>query len=120
MLSDSWRLADGDIEKLHEDYADDVSIVNAPGAPHPWLEQLSRYLPGAASAHEAGTDGPLEYVHQVSGTVSWRVTVGFAALWMASRMIAGHTTVVLEKRSNRWLSCTTHFARIAPPRKLLR
>ncbi len=52
----AWQL--GDIDKLHKDYADDVSVVNGIWAPPVFsVDELSRGLSSAARTDAAGAHG---------------------------------------------------------------
>jgi len=82
----AWQL--GDSEKLRQDYADDVAIVNGSWAPPilGWTNYLAVYQP-AACAHAAGAHGSHKYLYQSEWYGGLGVLpVGFrSSLWMASR-----------------------------------
>ena len=59
----AWQV--GDVDKLHKDYADDVTVVNGAYAPPDrGLDELSGGVPAAARAHVASAPGPLKYDDQ--------------------------------------------------------
>ena len=112
MLSEvlgAWQL--GDIEKLHKDYAEDVSMVNGGWAPPiiGWTNYAAIYQQQRARMQQVRMERSNTYI-KVSGSVAWAcyqwdfegVVDGQST---ASR---GQTTVVLEKRNNRWVIVHNH------------
>jgi len=103
----AWQI--GDIEKLHRIMPDDVSIVNALGAPIiGWNNYLAIYQQQRARMQQVRMDRSNTYI-KVSGTVAVGVLpVGFCRhrRWTA-KLIAGAYHGGLGKRNNRWLSCIT-------------
>lgn len=117
MLSDmlgAWQL--GDIEKLHKDYGDDVSIVNGTWAPPVmgWTNYLAIYQQQRARMQRVRMDRTNTYI-KVNGTVGWACYQwDFAAAVDGQQVESqGHTTVVLEKRNNRWVIVHNHTS-LAP------
>ena len=112
MLSEmlgAWQL--GDIEKLHKDYADDVSIVNGSWAPPiiGWTNYLAIYQQQRARTQQVRLDRSNTYI-KVNGNVAWACYQwDFAAVVDGQpNGSQGHTTVVLEKRSNHWVIVHNH------------
>src|SRR4029077_19160024 len=73
MLSEmlgAWQL--GDIEKLHKDYADDVSMVNGSWAPPiiGWTNYLAVYQQQRTRMQQVRMDRMNTYI-KVSGTAAW-------------------------------------------------
>jgi ketosteroid isomerase-like protein len=119
LLSDmlgAWQV--GDIEKLHKDYADDVSIVNGSWAPPilGWTNYLAVYQGQRARMKQVRMDRSNTYI-KVSGTVGWACYQwDFAAVVDGQPSASqGHTTVVVEKRSNRWVIVHNHTSLAAAP-----
>jgi ketosteroid isomerase-like protein len=119
MLSDmlgAWQI--GDIEKLHKDYADDVSIVNGSWAPPilGWTNYLAVYQEQRARMKQVRMDRSNTYI-KVSGTVAWACYQwDFAAVVDGQPNASqGHTTVVLEKRSNHWVIVHNHTSLASAP-----
>ena len=114
----AWQL--GDIEKLHKDYADDVSIVNGSWAPPiiGWTNYLAVYQQQRTRMQQVRMDRLNTYI-KVSGTVAWA-----SYQWDFSAVVdgqpsesQGQTTVVLEKRNNHWVIVHNHtsLAPVPPP-----
>jgi ketosteroid isomerase-like protein len=110
----AWQL--GDIEKLHKDYADDVSLVNGAWEPpiFSWTNYLAVYQQQRARMQQVRMDRSNTYI-KVSGTVGWACYQwDFGALVDGRQAESqGHTTLVLEKRSNRWVIVHNHTS-LAP------
>ncbi len=112
MLSEmlgAWQL--GDIEKLHKDYADDVSVVNGSWAPPVigWTSYLAIYQQQRARMQQVRMDRLNTYI-KVNGATGWACYQwDFAAIVDGQPVSAqGQTTVVLEKRNNRWVIVHNH------------
>jgi ketosteroid isomerase-like protein len=119
MLSEmlgAWQI--GDIEKLHKDYAEDVSIVNGSWAPPVigWTSYLAVYQQQRARMQQVRLDRSNTYI-KVSGTTAWACYQwDFAAVVDGQPMASqGQTTVVLEKRGNRWVIVHNHTSLAAAP-----
>jgi ketosteroid isomerase-like protein len=110
----AWQL--GDIEKLRQDYADDVVVVNGSWAPpiFGWTNYLAIYQQQRARMQQVRMDRLNTYI-KVSGTVGWACFqwdfVGIVDGQETSSQ--GQTTVVLEKRNNHWVIVLNHTS-IAP------
>jgi len=105
----AWQV--GDIEKLHKDYAEDVSVVNGSWAPpvFGWPSYLAAYQQQRARLQRVRMDRSNTYI-RVSGTVGWA-----CYQWDFSGTVdgqpsaaQGQTTLVLEKRDNRWVIVHNH------------
>ena len=120
MLSETlgaWQL--GDSEKLHKNYADDVSIVNGSWAPPiiGWANYLAVYQQQRARMQQVRMDRLNTYI-KVSGTVAWACYQwDFVAVVDGQQSASqGQTTVVLEKRNNHWVIVHNHTSlATAPP-----
>jgi ketosteroid isomerase-like protein len=117
MLSEmlgAWQM--GDIEKLHKDYADDVSIVNGSWAPPiiGWTNYLAIYQQQRARMQQVRLDRSNTYI-KVNGTVAWACYQwDFAAVVDGQPTESqGQTTLVLEKRNNHWVIVHNHTS-LAP------
>jgi ketosteroid isomerase-like protein len=110
----AWQL--GDIEKLHADYADDVAMVNGSWAPPilGWTNYLAVYQQQRARMLQVRMDRFNTFI-KVSGTVAWACYQWeFAGVVDGQQTGSqGHTTLVLEKRNNRWVIVLNHTA-LAP------
>jgi ketosteroid isomerase-like protein len=109
----AWQV--GDIEKLHSFYADDVSIVNGAWAPPVlgWNNYLALYQQARTRMQQVRLDRDNSYI-KVSGNVAWACYQWeFSAVSgdqpTASR---GQTTLIFEKRNNRWLIVHNHTSLI--------
>ena len=105
----AWQI--GDIEKLHKDYADDVIVVNGTWAPPVvgWSNYLAAYQQQRARMQQVRLDRANTYI-KVDGTFGWA-----CYQWDFSATVdgqpttsQGQTTLVLEKRNNRWVIVHNH------------
>ncbi|GAC1665166.1 MAG: hypothetical protein NVS9B4_20780 [Candidatus Acidiferrum sp.] len=105
----AWQV--GDIEKLHKDYAEDVSIVNGAYAPPivGWPNYLAVYQQQRARMQEVRMDRSNTYI-KVEGPVAWA-----AFQWEFSGTVSGqpsasqgHTTLVFRKVNNHWIVAHNH------------
>jgi ketosteroid isomerase-like protein len=112
----AWQV--GDIEKLHKDYADDVSVVNGNWAPpvFGWTSYLASYQQQRTRLQKVRMDRTNTYI-KVSGTVGWA-----CYQWDFSGTVdglpstaQGQTTLVLEKRNGRWLIVHNHTSLVQAP-----
>jgi ketosteroid isomerase-like protein len=105
----AWQL--GDIEKLHKDYGDDVAIINGSWAPpiFGWTNYLAVYQQQRARMQQVRMDRSNTYI-KVSGTVAWACYQwDFGGVVDGQQTESqGQTTVVLEKRNNRWVIVLNH------------
>ena len=112
MLSEmlgAWQV--GDVEKLHKDYADDVSMVNGSWAPPiiGWTNYLAVYQQQRARMQQVRMDRLNTYI-KVSGTSAWACYQwDFAAVVDGQPAESqGQTTLVLEKRKDHWVIVHNH------------
>jgi ketosteroid isomerase-like protein len=105
----AWQL--GDIEKLHKDYAEDVSIVNGSWAPPiiGWTNYLAVYQHQRARMQQVRMDRTNTYI-KVSGSVAWACYQwDFAGVVDGQQTQSqGQTSLVLEKRNGRWVIVHNH------------
>ena len=105
----AWQV--GDVEKLHKDYADDVSFVTGTWSPPVlgWQSYLAVYQQQRARMHQVRLDRYNSYI-KVGGTVAWACYQWeFAGTVDGQPSPAlGQTTLVLEKRNNRWVIVHNH------------
>lgn len=112
MLSEmlgAWQI--GDAERMHKDYADDVSIVNGSWAPPVigWTNYLAVYQQQRARMERVRLDRSNTYI-KVNGNVGWACYQwDFAAVVDGQQTQSqGQTTVVVEKRNGRWIIVHNH------------
>jgi len=117
MISDmlgAWQL--GDIEKLHKDYADDVSIVNGIWAPpvFTWTNYLAVYEQQHARMQQVRMDRTNTYI-KLDGNFAWACYQwDFSAVVDGQPSAArGQTTLILEKRNDHWVIVHNHTS-LAP------
>jgi ketosteroid isomerase-like protein len=110
----AWQV--GDIEKLHSDYADDVAMVNGSWGPPilGWTNYLAVYQQQRTRMQQVRLDRFNTYI-KVSGTVAWACYQWeFAGVLDGQQTESqGQTTMVLEKRNNRWVIVLNHTS-LAP------
>jgi ketosteroid isomerase-like protein len=111
----AWQLAD--IEKLHKDYADDVTVVNGIYAPPVvgWNNFLTLYQQQRARMQRVRLDRANTYI-KVDGNMAWACYQwDFAAVVDEKTSTAqGQTTLVFEKRDGRWLIVLNHTSLAQP------
>ena len=114
----AWQL--GDADRLHKTYADDAVFVSGLWAPpvFGWSNFLPLYQLQRARMQQVRYDRVNTYV-KVSGTVGWACYQwDFSGTVDGQPMTArGQTTLVFEKRNDRWLIVHSHtsVAQAAPP-----
>jgi ketosteroid isomerase-like protein len=105
----AWQI--GDIEKLHKDYADDVSIVNGLWAPpvFGWANYLAAYQTQHVRMQAVRLDRSDTYI-KFSGNFAWACYQwDFSAVVDGQPTAArGQTTLIMEKRNDRWLIVHNH------------
>jgi ketosteroid isomerase-like protein len=110
----AWQL--GDIEKLHKDYADDVSIVNGIWAPpvFTWTNYLAAYQQQRARMQQVRMDRSNTYIKLV-GTFAWACYQwDFSAVVDGQPTTAkGQTTLILQKKTDHWVIVHNHTS-VAP------
>ncbi|MGB2624943.1 MAG: nuclear transport factor 2 family protein [Candidatus Acidiferrum sp.] len=117
MISDmlgAWQI--GDVEKLHKDYADDVSVVNGIWAPpvFGWKNYVAAYQQLHARMQQIRMDRINTYI-KYTGNFGWA-----CYQWEFSGVVdgqpsaaRGQTTLIVEKRDNRWVIVHNHTS-VAP------
>src|SRR5260370_2632362 len=114
----AWQL--GDLDRLHQAYADDVVFVSGLWAApiFGWSNYLPLYQQQRARMQQVRLDPTNTYI-KVSGTGGWPCYHwDFGGTVDGQPMISrGQTTLVMEKRNNRWLIVHHHtsVAQGAPP-----
>lgn len=105
----AWQL--GDIEKLHKDYADDVSVVSGNWEPpiFTWTNYLAVYQVQHARMQQVRMDRSNTYI-KLNGNFAWACYQWeFSAVVDGQPSAArGQTTLVLEKRNNHWVIVHNH------------
>jgi ketosteroid isomerase-like protein len=105
----AWQV--GDLEKLHKDYADDVSVVSGAWTPpiFGWQSYLAVYQAQRARTRQVRLDRSNTYI-KLSGNFAWA-----AYQWDFTGAVdgqptqaQGQTTLILEKRNNRWVIVHNH------------
>ncbi len=105
----AWQV--GDIEKLHGCYADDVTIVSATWNPPVigWNNYLPLYQLQRARMQQVRMDRSNSFM-KVSGNSAWATYQ-----WDFTGTVdgqptpsQGHTTLVMEKRNNKWVIVLNH------------
>jgi uncharacterized protein (TIGR02246 family) len=105
----AWQV--GNVEMLHKYYADDVTVVS--GAWEPPLVGWANFVQAYQRQRERMQGGRMDRVNtyiKVTGNVAWAVYQwDFAAIVDGKPIGArGHTTLILEKRADRWLIVQNH------------
>jgi ketosteroid isomerase-like protein len=110
----AWQL--GDIEKLHKDYADDVSVVNGIWAPpvFTWTNYLAVYQTQHARMQQVRMDRTNTYI-KLNGNFAWACYQwDFSAVVDGQPSAArGQTTLILEKKGDHWAIVHNHTS-LAP------
>jgi ketosteroid isomerase-like protein len=111
----AWQV--GDIEKLHKDYADDVTVVNGAYAPPiiGWANYLAIYQQQRTRMQQVRMDRSNTMI-KVAGNVAWVCYQwDFAAVTDGAPTTAqGQTTLVMEKRNNHWIIVHNHTSMVPP------
>jgi ketosteroid isomerase-like protein len=105
----AWQL--GDIEKMHKDYADDVSIVTGNWEPpiFTWKNYLAVYQAQHARMQQVRMDRTNTYI-KLNGNIAWACYQwDFSAVVDGQPSAArGQTTLIFEKRNNHWVIVHNH------------
>jgi len=105
----AWQV--GDIEKLHKDYADDITIVSGIWGPPVvgWANYLPIYQQQKTHMQQVRLDRSNTII-RVAGNVAWACYQwDFGAVVDGQEVGSrGQTTVVMEKRNNRWVIVHNH------------
>jgi ketosteroid isomerase-like protein len=109
----AWQI--GDTDRMHNDYADDVSVVNGIWAPpvFTWANYLAAYQQQRARMQQVRMDRTNTYI-KLNGNVAWACYQwDFAAVVDGQPTTArGQTTLILEKRNNRWVIVHNHTSAV--------
>lgn len=105
----AWQV--GDTERLHKDYADDVSVVNGIWAPpvFGWTSYLAAYQQQRARMQQVRLDRSNTYI-KLNGNTAWACYQwDFSAVVDGQPTVArGQTTLILEKRGDHWVIGHNH------------
>jgi len=105
----AWQL--GDLDRLHQAYGDDVVFISGLWAPpvFGWANYLPLYQQQRARMQQVRLDRTNTYI-KVSGIVAWACYQwDFGGTVDGQPMISrGQTTLIMEKRNNRWLIVHNH------------
>jgi ketosteroid isomerase-like protein len=111
----AWQL--GDIDRLHKAYADDAVFVSGVWAPpvFGWSNYLPLYQQQHARTQQVRLDRLNTFI-KVSGTVAWACYQwDFSGTVDGQPMTTrGQTTLVFEKRNDRWLIVHNHTSVALP------
>ena len=114
----AWQV--GDLERLRQCYADDVTIVNGAWA-RPiigWSNYAAIYQQQHARMQQIRMDRSNTYI-KLAGTVAWAFYQwDFGAVVDGQPSAAqGHTTLIFQKQNNRWVIVHNHTSFAQPPSK---
>lgn len=105
----AWQV--GDTERLHKDYADDVSTVNGLWAPpvFGWTNYLAAYQSQRARMQQVRFDRENTYI-KLNGNIAWACYQwDFSAVVDGQPTVArGQTTLIFEKRIDHWVIVHNH------------
>jgi len=105
----AWQV--GDIDKLHETYADDVTIIQGPYMPPVvgWNNYLPLYQQQRARMQQVRMDRSNTVV-KVNGNCAWSTFQwDFSAVVDGQPSASqGHMTLVMDKRNGKWLITLNH------------
>jgi uncharacterized protein (TIGR02246 family) len=105
----AWQI--GDTERMHKNYADDVSVVNGGWAPPiiGWGNYEMLFKQQRAAMQQVRLDRSNTYI-KVNGATAWACYQWeFTAVVNGTPSAArGQTTYVLTKKDNRWLIAHDH------------
>jgi ketosteroid isomerase-like protein len=105
----AWQV--GDVEKLHQCYADDVTIVSATWNPPVigWSNYLPLYQQQRARMQQLRMDRSNSFI-KVNGNSGWATYQwDFSGTVDGQPSVSqGHTTLVMEKRNDKWVIVLNH------------
>src|SRR5260370_19548202 len=111
----AWQL--GDLDRLHQDYADDAVFVSGTWAPpvFGWSNFLPLYQQQRARMQQVRMDRSNTFI-KVNGLAGWAsYHWDFSGTVDGQPMTSrGQTTLVFEKRSDRWLIVHNHTSVALP------
>lgn len=105
----AWQI--GDVERMHKDYMDDVSVVNGTWAPPiiGWANYAAQYKKERDLMQQVRMDRENTYI-RVHGDTAWACYQwDFSALVNGEpRAARGQTTLIFVKMDNRWKIAHDH------------
>ena len=105
----AWQF--GEVEMMHKHYADDVSVVSGDYEPpiYGWANYAQAYQRQRERVLSVQLQRLNTYVN-VKGNWAWATYQWEfrAVVDAAASVVRGHTTLVLEKRAERWLIVHNH------------
>jgi ketosteroid isomerase-like protein len=105
----AWQV--GDIDKLHQCYADDVTIVSATWNPPVigWNNYLPLYQQQRARMQQVRMDRSNSFI-KINGSSAWATYQwDFSGSVDGQPSVSqGHTTLVMEKRNEKWVIAVNH------------
>ncbi len=111
----AWQL--GDVERMHKDYADDVTVVQGIYASPVlgWTNYLASYQAARQRMNRVRLDRANTFI-KVDGNIAWACYQwDFAAAVEGQTTTAqGQTTLVLQKRDGKWLIVLNHTSLVQP------
>jgi ketosteroid isomerase-like protein len=112
----AWQI--GDVELLHKYHADDVVVVS--GVYEPPITGWTNYAQAYLRQRERTQSVRLERVNTylvVRGNIAWATYQwNFAAVVDGqATSVQGHTTLVLEKRKEKWVVTLNHTSAVSAP-----
>jgi ketosteroid isomerase-like protein len=109
----AWQV--GDVDKLHKDYADDLTVVNGAYAPPivGWTNYLAVYQQQRTRMSQVRLDRSNTLI-RVQGNVGWACYQWDFAATVDGQPSAsqGQTTLVIEKRNNHWIIVHNHTSMV--------
>jgi ketosteroid isomerase-like protein len=116
----AWQI--GDVERMHKDYDENVSVVSGIWSPPliGWNSYLASYQQQRARMKEVRLDRSNTFI-KVAGNFAWACYQWDFGGMVDGRPAAakGQTTLIMEKKDNRWLIVHNHTSLIenssAPP-----
>jgi uncharacterized protein (TIGR02246 family) len=105
----AWQI--GDLDKLHQSYADDVTLVSGVWAPPiaGWANYSASFQQQRTRMQQVRMDRTNTYI-KVDGKVAWACYQWDFSASVDGRPSAsqGQTTLVMEKRNDRWVIVHNH------------
>lgn len=110
-----WQI--GDVDSLHKYYADDVVVVTGDWSPPllGWDSYAKAYQAQRARVTGGRMDRTNTFI-KVDGNVAWATFQFYYVTSLDSKMSEsrGHTTLILNKRGDRWLIVFNHSSIVEP------
>jgi ketosteroid isomerase-like protein len=104
-----WQI--GDVDSLHKYYADDVYVVTGDWSPPliGWDNYVKAYQAQRARITAGRMDRTNTYI-KVEGNSAWATYQFYYAATMEGKVSEsrGHTTLILNKRADRWVIVLNH------------